>query len=117
MTFKELVDGALISLGIAGSASVVRAIFVPQEGTAWDKFLKFSGSVLFGAMVGILIRHTETSGFMLKYVDYIVAGATLAANEIVTTWVKRTVNVVIVYFENRLKTTEPKKRKESKDGN
>ena len=115
MNLKEFFDGALISLGIAGSASVVRSIFVPQEGSAWDKFLKFSGSVLFGAMVGILIRHTGTSGLLLKYVDYIVAGATLAANEIVTTWVKRTVNVVIVFFETKLKASETKKRKETKD--
>lgn len=115
MTGKEFIDSALISLGIAGSASVVRSIFVPQEGSAWDKFLKFFGSVLFGAMVGILIRHTETGGYLLKYVDYIVAGATLAANEIVTTWVRRTVNVFIVFIETKFKTAESKKRKETKN--
>ena len=41
MTTKEFLDGCLVSLGIAGGASVVRAIFVPQEGSTWDKINNF----------------------------------------------------------------------------
>lgn len=119
MTLKELSD-ALLSAGVATGASIIRVIFVPQEGSAWDKGLKFLGSILFGSMVGILIRHTETQGFLFKYVDYIVAATTLTANEIITTWVRRTINIVIVYFENKLtsaaKKAEEPKGKETEDG-
>jgi len=99
MTTKEFIDGCLVSLGIAGGASVVRAIFVPQEGSAWDKFIKFFGSVIFGAMVGVIIRHTETQGFLLQYVDYIVAISTLLANEIITSLVKKSVSLAWDYIE------------------
>lgn len=118
MSLKEMTDALLISLGVATGASIVRVIFVPQEGSAWDKVLKFSGSILFGSMVGVLIRHTETQGFLFKYVDYIVAATTLTANEIITTWVRRTINIVIVYFENKLTSTkkEEDKGKETPDG-
>ena len=89
-----------MSLGIAGGVSIVRSIFVPQEGSAWDKFLKFSGSVIFGAMVGVIIRHTETGGWLLRYVDYIVAVSTLLANEIVTSLVKKSVTLAWDYIDN-----------------
>ena len=102
MQGKDWIDNVLISLGIAGGASVVRSIFVPQEGSAWDKFLKFGGSVIFGAMVGVLIRHTETDGFLLKYVDYIIAASTLLANEIVTSLVKRGISRVWDYIDSFL---------------
>lgn len=102
MQGKDWIDNVLISLGIAGGASVVRSIFVPAEGSAWDKFLKFGGSVIFGAMIGVLIRHTETEGILLKYVDYIIAASTLLANEIVTTLVKKGISKAWDYLDSFL---------------
>lgn len=107
---KELQD-ILIPFGISGSLSIVRAIFVPQEGSSWDKFLKLLGSMLFGGMVGVLIKHTETGGFAYKYVDYIVAASTLAANEIVTTWVKKGFNVIFTILEKKFTGTASKDSK------
>lgn len=110
MDTKELINSILIPLGISGGASVVRAIFVPQEGSAWDKFLKISGSMLFGAGIGALIRHTETSGWLLRNVDYIIAVSALVANEIVTGLVKKLVAFAITYVENKfIKTNNTKK--------
>ena len=62
MTTKEFMNGCLVSLGIAGGASVVRAILFPQEGSAWDKFLNFLVRLSSGQWWGDN-SSTETNGW------------------------------------------------------
>ncbi len=100
--FKDFIDKVILSGGISGSASIVRAIFVPAEGSSWSKFLKIVGSMLFGGMISLVIRCGDPNSFAYRYVDYLTIGITLAASEIVTIWVRRTISVVIVFIESKL---------------
>lgn len=110
--FKNIFIQLFGYLAIATMLSIVKILFIKEDGSIWSKVQKFTASIIFSVIVGFILDGFNI-GTNMKYA--VVGAATLIADKLILFWVEDGLSYVKTFLSTLLSNFS-KTKKENNDG-